>query len=147
MPVVDLFVYGTLMRGFRNHDRFFAGRVLSVRGAAVRGRLVHLRGRGCPALLPGEGFARGEVLAFEDDAALSLLSSVDDMELYFGDGGSSEVAFLRERAEAFFDDGSIGRVFVYRYRGAVDAADVEVPGGDWRAFMERSPSAIPGGIE
>lgn len=147
MPAVELFVYGTLMRGFRNHDRFFAGRVLSVRRAAVRGRLVHLRGRGCPALLPGEGFARGEVLAFEDDAALSLLSAIDDMELYFGDGGAAGVAFQRDRDDAVFDDGSVGKVFLYRYRGAADASDVEVPGGDWRAFMEGRPSAIPGGIE
>ena len=45
--VLELFVYGTLMRGFRNHDLFCRG-FLGVREAQVRGRLYD--GPGYPFL-------------------------------------------------------------------------------------------------
>ncbi|MBM9612910.1 gamma-glutamylcyclotransferase [Desulfobulbus rhabdoformis] len=43
-----LFVYGTLKRGFRNHDRFCRG-VLDIREAVVRGRLYEMHS-GIPVL-------------------------------------------------------------------------------------------------
>ncbi len=46
-PVLRLFVYGTLKRGYWNHDRFCQG-VLEIREAQVRGRLYE--GSGFPVL-------------------------------------------------------------------------------------------------
>ena len=46
-PVLRLFVYGTLKRGYGNHDRFCQG-VLEIREAQVRGRLYE--GPGFPVL-------------------------------------------------------------------------------------------------
>jgi len=51
--ILRLFVYGTLKRGFWNHDRFCRG-VLAVEDATVRGRLFETSS-GIPVLLvPGE---------------------------------------------------------------------------------------------
>jgi gamma-glutamylcyclotransferase (GGCT)/AIG2-like uncharacterized protein YtfP len=51
--ILNVFVYGTLKRGQRNHDRFCQG-LVSAREATVRGRLYHLP-YGFPALVvPGE---------------------------------------------------------------------------------------------
>ncbi|MDQ3638066.1 MAG: gamma-glutamylcyclotransferase, partial [Actinomycetota bacterium] len=47
--LLDVFVYGTLKRGQRNHERFCRG-VLAVREATVRGRLYDLP-FGFPALV------------------------------------------------------------------------------------------------
>lgn len=51
-PHLDIFVYGTLKRGERNHDRFCRG-VLRVREATVRGQLYDLP-FGFPALVVPE---------------------------------------------------------------------------------------------
>ena len=50
---LNVFVYGTLKRGERNHQRFCRG-VLAVREATVRGRLYELP-YGVPALVVPEG--------------------------------------------------------------------------------------------
>jgi gamma-glutamylcyclotransferase (GGCT)/AIG2-like uncharacterized protein YtfP len=53
-PVLfDIFVYGTLKRGQRNHERFCRG-ALAAREASVRGRLYDLP-YGYPALVVPKG--------------------------------------------------------------------------------------------
>lgn len=56
-----IFVYGTLMSGFGNHQHYLAGRVLSIERVTVEGELYHLR-YGYPALTPGAGKAAGELI-------------------------------------------------------------------------------------
>jgi len=51
--MLRIFVYGTLKRGFWNHDRFCRG-VLNIREAEVRGRLYEMRS-GIPVLQVPDG--------------------------------------------------------------------------------------------
>ena len=55
--LLRLFVYGTLKRGFWNHDRFCRG-VLNIREAVVRGRLYEMHSG-----IPGLQVPDGDVLA------------------------------------------------------------------------------------
>ncbi|QIN80743.1 gamma-glutamylcyclotransferase [Rubrobacter marinus] len=79
-PPLRLFVYGTLKRGERNHDRFCAG-FASVEEATVRGRIYDLP-YGFPAL----------VVPAEDVHAVGTADYVADANLPHG-------ARVRERAE------------------------------------------------
>jgi len=63
--MLRLFVYGTLKRGFWNHDRFCRG-VLDVREAAVRGRLYEMHSS-IPVLRVPDGY----VLAHGNSDALA----------------------------------------------------------------------------
>ena len=65
--MLSLFVYGTLKRGYRNHDRFCSG-LLEVRAAQVRGRLYD--GPGYPLL----------VVPDEDIVAHGTSRPLDDVE-------------------------------------------------------------------
>lgn len=72
--MLRLFVYGTLKRGFWNHDRFCRG-VLDVREAVVRGRLYEMPS-GIPVLqVPDEDIlAHGTEDSLADLATQALLS-------------------------------------------------------------------------
>ena len=73
-PVLRLFVYGTLKRGYPNHDRFCQG-ALEIREAQVRGRLYE--GPGFPALeVPDEDIlACGTADPLADVATQARLSA------------------------------------------------------------------------
>ena len=72
-PVLKLFVYGTLKRGYWNHDPFCEG-VLEIRGARICGRLYE--GPGFPVLeVPDEDIlAQGTADPLGDVATQARLS-------------------------------------------------------------------------
>lgn len=72
--ILKLFVYGTLKRGFWNHDRFCRG-VLDVREAVVRGRLYEMYS-GIPVLQVPDGdvLAHGTLDALADVATQARIS-------------------------------------------------------------------------
>ena len=85
-PLLRLFVYGTLMRGGRFHDRYCKG-VLAVEAASVRGR-VHRLSQGYPALLvPEESIlARGTGDALADARREGAIGGeIDGRDLVWSD--------------------------------------------------------------
>jgi len=72
--MLRLFVYGTLKRGFWNHDRFCRG-VLDIREAEVRGRLYEMHS-GIPVLQVPDGdvLAHGTLDPLADVATQARLS-------------------------------------------------------------------------
>lgn len=72
--MLRLFVYGTLKRGFWNHDRFCQG-VLTVEDAVVRGRLYEMHS-GIPVLQVPDGdvLAHGSLDPLADVATQARLS-------------------------------------------------------------------------
>ena len=72
--MLRIFVYGTLKRGFWNHDRFCRG-VLDIREAEVRGRLYEMHS-GIPVLQVPDGdvLAHGTSDVWADVAAQARLS-------------------------------------------------------------------------
>jgi len=72
--ILKLFVYGTLKRGFWNHDRFCRG-VLDVREAVVRGRLYEMHS-GIPVLQVPDGdvLAHGTSDVWADVATQARIS-------------------------------------------------------------------------
>lgn len=79
METVKIFVYGTLKKGFRNHDRF-CGNAVSIEPATVNGRLYDT-GWGFPAMQlsrnPGD-IVRGEIITIPeaDLPAIDFLEGV-----------------------------------------------------------------------
>lgn len=73
-----LFVYGSLMEGFFNYEKIFLGKVLSRTPARVRGLLYHQTRKGYPAMIPGGGWVKGELLELEDFPR--LLAASDGIE-------------------------------------------------------------------
>ena len=76
-----IFVYGTLLTGCRNYERYLKDHVFSVQEAYVKGVLYTIKGKDYPALLQGDRLIRGEIL----DIDPSLLPILDDLEGYYGE--------------------------------------------------------------
>ncbi|WP_460171895.1 gamma-glutamylcyclotransferase family protein [Thermus sp. FJN-A] len=116
-----VFVYGTLKRGERNHPlvRPYLHRVLPGR---VEGfRLYHFppggeRPYAYPAMVPGEGRVRGEVL-FLDPEALPLLDALEGEE------------YGRERVRVETPEGVVV-AWAYLYRADLGEA-LPFPGETW----------------
>lgn len=82
MDCKRIWVYGSLMEGAFNYQKYLVGKVLSRTSALVKGTLFHQSLKGYPALLEGGGWVHGELLELVDfDRAVMVL---DDMENYLG---------------------------------------------------------------
>jgi gamma-glutamylcyclotransferase (GGCT)/AIG2-like uncharacterized protein YtfP len=113
-----LFVYGTLMRGFRLHA-LLEGRADSVGDGEVAGLLFDL-GRYPAALRDGGGVIRGEVYRLKDPGLWLALDSAEGSQYHRGEVGVRLASGRQVTA------------YIYRYVGPLRLA-VPIPGGDYRA--------------
>ncbi|MDP2702676.1 MAG: gamma-glutamylcyclotransferase family protein [Candidatus Rokubacteria bacterium] len=113
-----LFVYGTLMRGFRLHA-LLEGRADSVGDGEVAGLLFDL-GRYPAALRDGGGMIRGEVYRLKDPGFWLALDSVEGSQYHRGEVGVRLAGGRQVTA------------YIYWYVGPLRRA-VPIPGGDYRA--------------
>ncbi len=113
-----LFVYGTLMRGFRLHA-LLEGRADSVGDGEVAGLLFDL-GRYPAALRDGGGVIRGEVYRLKDPGLWLALDSAEGSQYHRGEVGVRLASGRQVTA------------YIYWYVGPLRLA-VPIPGGDYRA--------------
>lgn len=125
-----VFVYGTLRRGFANHDRFCFD-VLEVIPAWTSGQLYDLP-YGFPAMLPAaDGRVIGEVLVFPDPVA--ALRRLDHLEGFRPDGPRHYDRIVVE-THPLAGDGPV-RAWSYVYSEArlrMTSRAQMVITGDWR---------------
>ena len=113
-----LFVYGTLMRGFRLHG-LLAGRAEYVGEGEVPGLLFDV-GSYPAALRGGGGFVRGEVYRLGDPGLWVALDSAEGSQYHRGEVGVRMAS------------GGQVTACIYWYVGSLGGA-VPIPGGDYRA--------------
>lgn len=83
MNTKQIFVYGTLMTGLENHDRYLKSWVKTIVSATTRGELFHLP-EGYPALVDGDGTVRGELMIIPH--LKEIIFNLDELEDYYGEG-------------------------------------------------------------
>lgn len=101
---MKIFVYGTLKRGYRNHD--YLANASFLYQDTISGQLYTIDGVDFPAYLPGQGLVHGEVYEIDD----TILSLLDRLE---GNG------HLYQR-ELYTTSNQQAEVYVYRYLHKVD---------------------------
>lgn len=117
-----LFVYGTLMRGMRNHGVLGAARARLIGEAVTEPgyRLFEVRGAGFPALVrDGTGTVRGELWDLEPDRIVGLDRFEGCPHIY-------------ERKLVCLESGQA--VFAYFWARDRNAL-VPVPSGSWREHL------------
>jgi len=87
----QVFVYGTLKKGFSNHDRIFAGYDIKITPAWTYGELYDLGH--FPAMTEGNNKVNGELIEFEDPG---ILRKIDRLEGYRGEEASFNFYERRE---------------------------------------------------
>lgn len=136
---LPVFVYGSLLPGFRNWELYVKPYPHQALPAEVKGQLYHLP-TGYPGLLrEGEGTVKGGVLLFSPDVYDEALRGLDELETYFGPGDPRNEYEREIMTARLVATGEEQRVYVYRF---VDEAFARQTGifladGDWEAFMRR----------
>ncbi|HHY64567.1 MAG TPA: gamma-glutamylcyclotransferase [Clostridiaceae bacterium] len=127
-----VFVYGTLMEGFRNYKKFLKGRINRIIPGKTHGLLYHLP-EGYPALLEGKEAVEGEIMEPVDE---KLLKALDRLEGY--SEGRSGNLYVRVARNIMTVKGEEIPCWVYFYENERHAKEkgILVPGGNWRKFME-----------
>lgn len=131
-----IFVYGSLLQNFWNHDRVLKNRVHSIEKGTIKGELYHLPA-GYPAVATGDDQIYGEVYTLSHN---KHLKSIDLLEGYTG---NPEVdIYKREKRTVTLSDGTTTDCWVYIY---MDEHYVKKNGkyinhGNWAKFMLNNPS-------
>ncbi len=63
--VREMFVYGTLMSGERNH-MYFENSIINIEDAKVTGTVYHIEKQRCPSIELGRGECVGELITYKD---------------------------------------------------------------------------------
>lgn len=82
---LPFFVYGTLLPGEPNHDRFLRGRTCQERPAVLPGALLY-EDPGYPYAVEGHGTVHGALVTAAPGAYAELLGLLDDLEEFLGPG-------------------------------------------------------------
>ena len=124
----DLFVYGTLMRGFRNHALLEG--CTYVAPARTRGRLLDLGSY--PGLLQdSESWVNGEWYRIPNARLDATLARLDELEGYTGRPGAPANLYVRRRVE-LENFGGVRHASTYLWAGDVRAEQV-ITNGSWRS--------------
>ncbi|MGA2082301.1 MAG: gamma-glutamylcyclotransferase family protein [Holophaga sp.] len=143
MEADGLFVYGTLREGGRGHPWILRTHPEGITGACAPGRLFHLPAAGYPAMVPGPepgtpgpgpGWVVGEFVGYEDEDALAAaLVDLDQLEDVEGE------LFERRIVPVVLDSGhrygAWAYVFPEERLRRLEREAVELPGGDWQAYL------------
>ncbi|MFF5896080.1 gamma-glutamylcyclotransferase family protein [Streptomyces argenteolus] len=144
---LPFFVYGTLLPGERNHDRFLRGRTRAEQPAVLPGALLY-EGPGYPYAVEGHGTVHGSLVTADPSAYAELLGLLDDLEQYLGPGHPRNL-YERMARPALLGQAVSGtavpvRAWVYLAAGAVARSlrtgGTLVPGGNW---LTRRPPPAP----
>ena len=125
-----IFVYGTLMKGFRNYRRYLEGRINRIIPGKTYGLLYHLP-EGYPALLPGNETVVGEIMEPVDKKLLKLLDRLEGYD-ELGEGN----LYDRGKRKILTENGELECwIYVYTDERYARENGIPVPDGDWRKFI------------
>lgn len=133
-----LFVYGTLLPGLDNYNRFVEKYKPRVYPARTRGTMFYLPADGYPVVLDeGDGEIKGVV--FESRDMSVIVPEIDEIEKFTGI--ESQSYLIREAKEVeLLDTGETIRAHMYlwppsRSQWLKDNALV-IPDGDWARYLK-----------
>ena len=129
-----MFLYGTLMQDFWNHDKVFKHRL---RGPIVKGQLenfslYHLPA-GYPAIVAGNDIIYGEICTLSHS---KHLKSIDLLEGYTGN--PSIDLYKREKLPIKLENGQVEMCWVYLYINEeyVKSKGKYIQSGNWKYYMK-----------
>lgn len=137
MPVSQLFVYGSLLSGFRSPAYEYISRYFSLIGPGqVRGRLYDMGDY--PAAVPADEdtFIKGELYTIRDEAELPwAMAQLDDYEGVIPEQGEPQL-YRRALATVALDNGQMTEAWIYWYNGNVNGRPL-IPSGNVLDFLNR----------
>lgn len=134
--MIPVFVYGTLLEGFQNHDLYVKPYQHQAIPAKIKGEIYHLP-QGYPGLLEGTDDVMGTILYFLPEEYEAALAGLDELETYFGPNDPrNEYDRIKVTAVLLHTNEEM-TTYVYRYLDEeyVKSLGCRVHDGDWRSYM------------
>ena len=133
----QIFVYGTLMEGYRNFNKYLQGHVLKIERASVKGKLYDMPYLDFPALLEGDDTVYGEVITVDNFSKIQ--KDIDIMEGFYG---KDDDMYKRVPKTVTLESGEQTILDVYQYHAhksdkKFDTEASYIPEGDWRNFNQK----------
>ncbi|MEG0013616.1 MAG: gamma-glutamylcyclotransferase family protein [Cellulosilyticaceae bacterium] len=129
-----IFVYGSLMSSFWNHDKVLKNRVKHLVKGQIKGKLYHLP-EGYPAVVEGEESVYGEVCTIAQD---KIIKSLDLLEGYLGEGQDN--LYERQKRKVILENGQEEECWAYIYvnKEYAKTKGIGIVHGDWKKFMGKN---------
>ncbi|BES63569.1 gamma-glutamylcyclotransferase [Gottschalkiaceae bacterium SANA] len=131
------FVYGSLMKGFWNEEKYLKGKVIRREAGETNGKLYHIENKGFPALIEGSETVFGEVIWVKNFP--EVVRELDEMES-FSKSEEDRSQYLRVIQPVLLDNREI-EAYIYRYNPKAelnrDDQLMPIPSGTWRKFMKK----------
>lgn len=131
------FVYGSLMQGFWNEEKYLKGKVIRRESGTTKGRLYHIANKGYPAMVEGKDPVYGEVIWVK--SFCEVVEDLDTMENY-SKKQLEKSQYMRVVQQIQVGDREI-EAYVYRYNpdAKINQDDQlnPVPQGSWRSYMSK----------
>lgn len=140
--VRKIFVYGSLMEGLFNYEKYLKGKVISRKCARTKGELYHLTSFGYPAMIKGNDYVYGElieVIDFEE-----TVKNLDGLEHFYGEGFKENEYNRTVIKVEVLKEGT--HEFVYAYAYLYNAVDIKklkqdnsyVKDGNWKKYLSKN---------
>lgn len=137
MPENKIFVYGSLMEGFFNYNKYLVEHSLHVETAYTFGKLYDLPYKGYPALLDGNEVVHGQIITVKH--LDSLLPSLDALEKY---SSSVNDEYKRQYRKVYDLHGNALLVYCYIYQEQNDIQfyndAIHLEDGNWGAYKKQT---------
>lgn len=131
-----IFVYGSLMEGFFNYNKYLVGNSLHVDPAYTFGKLYDLPYKGYPALIEGNDVVYGQIITVKN--LESLLPTLDALENY---ANSNNDEYLRKYREVYDQYGNTLLVYCYIYQVHTDSKffkeAIYLTDGNWGEYKKQ----------
>ncbi len=135
-----IIVYGSLMQGFHNYNKYLKPYMINVEQGCFKGQLFHLSQQGYPGALQGNGKVFGEIITLSKSSS-QVLTILDELEEYFGAGDIFNEYDRWEVEVLNTESGSAERLPVYFYnlkKAGSPANLIYIPSGDWRQYLSQT---------
>lgn len=137
MYLDNLFVYGTLLPGLPNHQKFIEAHHPKVSPATTKGVMYYLPEDHYPVVLAGEGTIKGVVFETRDMSV--VLPELDEIEKFTGVESQSHL--IREIVDVeLAETGEIIKAHMFMWppsKGEWLKENAQViPDGDWAKFLQ-----------
>ncbi|MBU7006805.1 gamma-glutamylcyclotransferase family protein [Phosphitispora fastidiosa] len=145
MYLDNLFVYGTLLPGMENHERFIQAHKPTLYKARAKGIMYFLPEDGYPVVLEGEGEIKGVMFQTRDMA--TVLPEIDEIEKYTGLESQSHL--IREiRDVELLETGEKVKAHMFLWppskAGWLKENAEIIPDGDWARFLQEHRKVTTG---
>ena len=138
---INIFVYGSLRKGFFNYEKYLEGKVAKIKPAILKNMdLYHMPYKGYPAIIPGTSEVLGEIIVVNDYE--STIPPIDKMEGFIGEGNPNNEYHKKLLEVELLNTGEKEKCYVYFYNKDKDNLfndkAIHIPDGNWAKYMLNS---------